>query len=302
MTGINQMPILRGCLKSFPKPVLFALLAALLMTGCATQDDLLVVYNRVITLEGQQKEATADREQMRSRLDESISNMEMDVTKLREDLAEMRVNTNSLRNEVRTINGLMEEQGYQLRSRVGSAQTTGGQAQEHAAILEARVESLEKTLLKMESYLGMEGKTGEVPAPAQTEAEAAPVPAKELDEDQAYAQAKKDFDEMRLEKARDGFKNFLARFPNSSKADNALFWMGETFFKEKWYEKAILQYQDVIEKHPKANKVPAAYFKQGLAFSMLGDNSNAKLIWTELIRKFPNSAEAGWAQKKLDAL
>ncbi|MBI9074281.1 MAG: tol-pal system protein YbgF [Desulfatibacillum sp.] len=299
MVGINQKPILAGCLKPFPKYLLFVLLVCLIIApGCATQDDLVVVYNRVISLEGQQKEAAADREQMRDRLDESLTNAERDIAKLREDVAEIRANTNSLRNEIRSINGLMEEQGYQLRSKVGSVESTGGKAQENVAILEARVESMRETLLRMESYLGMEG--GATPAQA-TPGETTATP-QELDEDQAYAQAKKDFDELRLEAAREGFKSFLTRFPNSSKADNALFWMGETFFKEKWYEKAILQYQEVIEKYPKANKVPAAYFKQGLAFSMLGDNSNARLIWTELIKKFPSSPEAGWAQKKLDAL
>ena len=299
MTGINQKPFFAGCLTSFPKSLLLILACLLMASGCATQDDLLVVYNRVISLEGQQKEAAAAREQMEDRLDESLSNAERDMSKLREDVAEIRANTNSLRNEIRAINGLMEEQGYQLRTKVGSAQSTGGKAQENVAILEARVESMQETLLRMESYLGMEGKPATAAPAGQGEALSAP---QDLDEDQTYAQAKKDFDELRLEAAREGFKSFLTRFPNSSKADNALFWMGETFFKEKWYEKAILQYQEVIEKHPKANKVPAAYFKQGLAFSMLGDNSNARLIWTELIRKFPNSPEAVWAQKKLDAL
>ena len=40
----------------------------------------------------------------------------------------------------------------------------------------------------------------------------------------------------------------LKRFPQSDQADNAQFWIGETYYRENWYEKAILEYQKVIEK------------------------------------------------------
>ncbi len=299
MTGMFSKPRLAGCFKPAPAFLFICLaLCFCVCSGCATQDDLQVVYNKVISLEGQNKEATAERIQMQDRLNESLSIMEGDMAKLREDVAEMRAATDTLRGEIRGIYGLMEEQGFQLRTKVGTMESTGGEAQESMAIMEARVNSMRDTILRMETYLGLDAASAAA-KPAQPGQK--PATPQKLDEDQTYAQAKKAFDEMRLEAAREGFKSFLTQFPNSSKADNALFWVGETFYKEKWYEKAILQYQDVIEKYPKANKVPAAYFKQGMAFSLLGDNSNAKLIWSDLNKKFPASPEAGWAQKKIDS-
>ena len=53
----------------------------------------------------------------------------------------------------------------------------------------------------------------------------------------------------------------IQNHPKSSNADNAQFWIGETYYKEKWYEKAILEYQKVIEKYPSGNKAPAALLK-----------------------------------------
>jgi len=92
---------------------------------------------------------------------------------------------------------------------------------------------------------------------------------------------------------------FLKRFPTAKNADNAQFWIGETYYREKWYEKAILEYQKVIEKYPKGNKVPASLLKQGLAFYSIGDKANARLIMNELIAKYPHSREAKIARKKL---
>ena len=91
----------------------------------------------------------------------------------------------------------------------------------------------------------------------------------------------------------------MKKFPQSDEADNAQFWIGETYYRENWYEKAILEYQKVIENFPKGNKVPAALLKQGMAFTELGDKENARLIFKELVDRFPRSTEAKIATQKL---
>jgi tol-pal system protein YbgF len=117
-----------------------------------------------------------------------------------------------------------------------------------------------------------------------------------------YNRAKQAFDQGNSGLARRGFEELIQRYPNSTNADNAQFWIGETFFREKSYEKAILEYQKVIEKYPKGNKVPAALLKQGHAFLALGDKVNSRLIFEELVRKFPQTAEAKAASDKLKEL
>ncbi|MCP4371246.1 MAG: tol-pal system protein YbgF, partial [Deltaproteobacteria bacterium] len=91
----------------------------------------------------------------------------------------------------------------------------------------------------------------------------------------------------------------LDRYPKSKSADNAQFWIGEIYYREKWYEKAILEYQKVIENYPKGNKDQASLLKQGFAFYNLKDKPNSRLIFKELIKKFPGSNEAKIAKKKL---
>jgi TolA-binding protein len=71
---------------------------------------------------------------------------------------------------------------------------------------------------------------------------------------------------------------------------------------ETWYEKAILEYQKVLEQYPDSNKTAAARLKQGYAFAELGEHANARLILNELITRYPDSREAGFAKEKLKKL
>ena len=122
---------------------------------------------------------------------------------------------------------------------------------------------------------------------------------KDLSESEIYTSAKKAFDQGDLEAAREGFKKLIKKYPKSKNADNAQFWIGETYYQEKWYENAILEYQKVIEGYPKGNKAPASRLKQGFAFLQLGDKGNARLILKELTAKHPKSSEAKIAKQKL---
>ncbi len=126
--------------------------------------------------------------------------------------------------------------------------------------------------------------------------------AKAPSEEALYNKAKQAFDQGNMAAARKGFEELVHYYPTSQNADNAQFWIGETFFREKLYEKSILEYQKVIEKYPKGNKVPAALLKQGYAFQSLGDKVNSRLIFEELVRKHPNTSEAKAASDKLKEL
>jgi tol-pal system protein YbgF len=152
-------------------------------------------------------------------------------------------------------------------------------------------------IVRMEQYLNLESSK----KPAATVTAGTPA-TKPSSADEIYRSAKQAFDQGDSEAARKGFQEFIRRYPNSKNADNAQFWIGEIYYREKWYEKAILEYQNVIEKYPKGNKVPAALLKQGLAFSNIGDDANAKLILEELSRNYPKSNEAKVAAEKLKAL
>jgi TolA-binding protein len=65
------------------------------------------------------------------------------------------------------------------------------------------------------------------------------------------------------------------------------------------FANAALAYNEVITKFPKNIKVPSAYLKQGSSFSKLGNKKAGDLVFQELIKKFPDTAEAKRAKALL---
>ena len=115
----------------------------------------------------------------------------------------------------------------------------------------------------------------------------------------AYERAYNLYKEKKFREARDAFSGFLKRFPKDDLADNAQFWIGESYYAEKDFEGAILAYETLIKGHPQSEKLPGALLKQGLSFLELGDKKTAKVIFQKLTEKYPDSKEADLAKKKI---
>ena len=251
-----------------PKALL-CLLVTLLLSGCALQKDYVALQGRITLLEDELQASQSTSKELKQ-----------DATRKG---ARLDTRFDTLEEEIQALRGTLEE-GRHL---------AGRQADENAKTLKgiedlkAGLAALSKRLSRLEAYVGYEtsGKAkGNKPPASSAEA--------------TYNDAKKAFDAGDMETARRIFEKVVKEYPKSDMADNAQFWIGEIYYKEKWYQKAILEYLKVIENYPKGNKVPAAYLKQGLAFEALGEKDNALLILGELIRKFPDSPEAVIARKK----
>jgi tol-pal system protein YbgF len=246
----------------------------ILWGGCATQDGLVTLSNRVTALE---RRAEKERAGLRS-------DQENQIQDSRSRDAELRALFDDLRNEIMELRGAVEQD-----------QHGADQWQTRFQILEESLQSLEDRFVRIEQYLGLRP-SDKVPA-----SDADPdKPTVEPETPEAlYAKAEQLFDKGEYEDAREVLQSFLKQYPKSKTAGSAQFLLGEIYFHEKWYEKAILEYQKVIENYPKADKTPNALLKQGFAFFSLGDDANAGLILKELIRKFPDSDEANIAKNKL---
>lgn len=283
--------------RSLAETILGAACIAIL-AGCATQGDLNSVDSRLAGVENRLARLDSDT---RQQLEDLRSSSSTQGQELRTQSAQMYASLQQLREENQALNGRIEELSHSLQ--------TGGQAgpapqKEVIAQLDAlefRVRQNTERIQRMAQYLNLDLPEA-APPPAQT----APKPSEPTQivpppqgEEAMYDAAKQAFDQNDYAGARRGFETFLATYPDSGNADNAQFWIGETYYREKWYEKAILEYQKVIEKYPKGNKVAAALLKQGFSFYNIGDQANARLILKELISKYPQSSEAEQADKKL---
>jgi len=53
---------------------------------------------------------------------------------------------------------------------------------------------------------------------------------------------------------------------------------------------------------PTATRTPDAMYKQGLAFMKLGDNVGARIVFQNLVKKYPSSSQAALAKEQLAKL
>ncbi len=295
-----------GPMKTF---VFAILIPGLLLFGCvAIEERLAVLEERNFELEQridkQQSKTDEGMARIESGLDSITKTEDEKDQELRGRLAGLHENLNQIREEIRYLRGGFEEKEHALKRQLETAKETETQEGSRMDRVEEITFENKDRLSRIEQYLNLEAskqgvlKPEPAPKPEPSPKPEAPVK-KEPTEKYVYQSAKAAFDKGDFESARQEFQDFLEKYPKSGNADNAQFWIGETYYREKWYEKAILEYQKVIENYPKGNKVQASHLKQGLAFFNLGDRTNSRWILRELVSKYPKSNEAKIAKQKL---
>ncbi len=106
----------------------------------------------------------------------------------------------------------------------------------------------------------------------------------------------------------DRFQVFLQTHPSSDYADNALFWMGESYFKMSDYEQAAVAFDKVVKRFPNGNKVPDALYRQGVSLLEIGTRTKQEKTYTpaacQIFRRitdeFPNSDRVPEARRQLE--
>ena len=274
-----------------------ALLACVWASGCATQAD----------LQAQNRESE----------------------QLRTQLADSRAANEAMRREVEKVRGEMEELRYRV-DRVAKTRTTPVASPAQVQGLEERVVALERqSAVQRETPIprpapAMPPPSEAMPPPStsteppQVAAVPALVPtpppvlslpiedeillAKEPSEVQEdYRGAWQALNGQQYDKAIQQFRTFQRKNPASELADDAQYWIGESYFTRRDYNRAILEYNDVL-KYRKGDKVPAALLRQSQAFVEIGDKTDARLILQKLINDHPNSQQAKDARERLQNL
>lgn len=118
---------------------------------------------------------------------------------------------------------------------------------------------------------------------------------------QVFDLATRDLTEGRYPLALQGYRDFLARFPDTELADNAQYGVGECFFAQAAFDSAAAEYTKVGERWPQGDRAPAALYKLALSQERLGRTSEARKSFEDLVKRFPASSEAGLARDRIGA-
>ncbi len=136
---------------------------------------------------------------------------------------------------------------------------------------------------------------------AAASAPATPAPPQAGEKD-AYQAAFDTLKEGRYKQAKVELKAFLDKYPDSSFAGNAQYWLGEAHYVTRNFEQGIIEFQKVINGYPGSNKVPDAMLKLGYTHYELKRYPQAKTVLQDLRTRFPNETASRLAAKRLDRI
>ncbi|WP_293445071.1 tol-pal system protein YbgF [Persephonella sp.] len=205
---------------------------------------------------------------------------------------------------------LLQKELVEIKKELAQIKETQKNTQEDLADLSKRVDNVSKVasqnsieLQKLKSFGGSEKKAEEKELEKEGE-EKVKIPE---NPEEIYRYGLDAYYKGKIQKAREMFETFTKRFKESELYDNALFWIGQTYYAEGKYDKAIKTFDRLINecktgKILDCNKMPTAMLKKGFAFLKMGETNKAKSVFTELIKKFPDTEEAEIAKKKLEVV
>lgn len=98
------------------------------------------------------------------------------------------------------------------------------------------------------------------------------------------------------------FDQFLAVFPSSPLADNAHYWLAETYYVQRQFTTALPTFQSVVDEYPDSTKLPDALLKIGFCNYELQQWDAARTALTRVAREFPDTTAARLASQRLERL
>jgi tol-pal system protein YbgF len=175
-----------------------------------------------------------------------------------------------------------------LRGKLDELQNTLNKAQE---LQRASYADLDKRLASLEAGGGGGSaaslRAGNAPAPVQGDDRTMYQSAFELLRDSKYPESIA------------GFKKFMATYPDSAMADNALYWLGEALYITKDYPEALRNFRSVVEKFPQSRKIPDALLKIGFCNYELKNWSEAKSALSRVVQQYADTGAARQANQRL---
>jgi tol-pal system protein YbgF len=242
------------------------------------------VSKEIIQLQVQVRALQDQMTQMRQSFDERMGVMQHLVEQSTDNVNKMSLAVSSLEKRL----------SQQNSDTVAKVDDVSGQVQAlHDSIdeLKARLARIGQQLDDMNAAKENLGATAGGTPPPQ-----APPP------DVLYNNALRDFTAARYPLSSQEFTDYLRFYPNTPKADNAQFYLGDIAYRQKNYAQAVREYDKVLEQYPGSNKTAAAQLKKGYALVELDQKDAAIRELQSLVARYPRSPEASQARDRLRKL
>lgn len=92
--------------------------------------------------------------------------------------------------------------------------------------------------------------------------------------------------------SQEAFRVFLELYPDHTRAGEAQYWLGESFYAQGSYKNAGQQFAQGLSKYPQSPKAPETLLKLGMSFIALGETKAGCKSFSEMRSRFPSVEEA----------
>ena len=199
-----------------------------------------------------------------------------------QSLAQMTQQLDALERRVDQMQGISET----LEHDAGS---TAERQRRLYADLDSRIQDIESALSARGAANVLEGGTlppGQLPVPGGSDRD-------------NYQVAFELLKEERYDMAATAFKQFLIAFPDSELADNAQYWLAESYYASDKFEQALTDFEVVINDYPRSRKVPDALLKMGYCNYSLRRWDAARVTLSRVQADYPETTAARLAGQYL---
>jgi tol-pal system protein YbgF len=200
-------------------------------------------------------------------------------------LVELAVQSDDLERQSAILQGRVESLEHQ-------AEGTTNRQRDLYVDLDERIQTLKARLRGTSNVNVMDG--GSLP-PGQL-----PVPGgSDRDNYQAAFELLK---EQRYEPAAMAFQQFLVSFPDSQLADNAQYWLAESYYVTDRFEDGLKQFEVVINQFPRSRKVPDALLKIGYCNYELQRWDAARTALQKVQEDYSDTTAARLAEQRIQRM
>jgi tol-pal system protein YbgF len=121
-------------------------------------------------------------------------------------------------------------------------------------------------------------------------------------EKESYDRAFQSLKELKYADAAQQFQSFLGVYPASDYADNAQYWLGESYYVTRNYEIALDAFKDLLAKYPDSPKVPDGLLKIGYTHYELKQWDQARAALEQVEQQYPGTTLARLAGSRLRSM
>ena len=214
-------------------------------------------------------------------------------TSMRKSLADQKVSLDNVGTELRII----KERAHDTNVRIGTLS-------EEVDALSTAVSALASAPPPVSDLLPADGAAADPAAPVAAPAATAAPPATRsgLTPSRLYSTAWADYTSGNYLQAIENFQRYLTEFPKYEDADDAQFYIAESYMRLKRTPEAVAAYTTVVRDYASGNVVPDAYYRLGEAQRALGQIEAARTSWETVAKKYPDSNSGILASQRLQGL